>query len=260
MAHYDRAAKVKVEVEIAKLIIQRYVERRDEGIARGTVWNAASRNVISMSLDGDDIDKLYGALRYSQLVPIVFPRWRLRVYVSSAVLNDTSASGPRVLRILAKKLENSGVEVLRVRGLTATRVPSPLWAYLVADDVTVDRFIVRDSDTRPMDREVAALEDWLTANSSSAAFYCIRDHPLHTGRPLTPGLVGGRPTLLSNVTSVSFRRLMRGHQTVESFLRDSIWPIVRGKHVYQSVAKNNNGKIYSLGLGAKQHYYLCDLG
>ena len=226
VAHYDRAAKIKVEVEIAKLVIHRYIERRQQGASSGIVWNAASRNIISMSLDGDDIDKLYGALRYSQLVPIVFPRWRLRVYSSSAALNETSSH--RVLRVLIKKLENSGVEVFRVRGLTAERIPPELWAYFVADDTEVDRFIVRNSDTRPSDREAAALDDWLQTNSTVKALYCIRDHPLHAAQSLVTGLVGGVPQLLKNATGSTFRKLMREHKSVVDFLHNTIWPLLKG--------------------------------
>jgi len=226
VAHYDRAAKVKVEVEIAKLVVQRYIERRQQHASHGTIWNAASRNVISMSLDGDNIDKLYGALRYSQLVPIVFPRWRLRVYASSAALNATGSN--HVLRILVKKLENSGVEVFKVRGLTAARIPPDLWAYLVADDTEVDRFVVRNSDTRPSDRESAALDDWLLTNLTIKALYCIRDHPLHAAQSLVPGLVGGVPRLLLNATGTTFHKLMRGHKSVAGFLHNTIWPLLKG--------------------------------
>jgi len=225
VAHYDRAAKVKVEVEIAKLIVQRYIERRQQGASRGTVWNAASHNIISMSLDGDDLDKLYGALRYSQLVPVVFPRWRLRVYASAVALNSTDSH--RVLRILVRKLENSGVEVFRVRGLTAARIPPELWAYLVADDSEVDRFIVRNSDTRPSDREAAALDDWLLTNWTVKPLFCIRDHPLHAAQSLIPGLVGGVPRLLRNATVTSFHKLMRGHTSAVGFLQTTVWPLLK---------------------------------
>jgi len=226
VAHYDRAAKVKVEVEIAKLVVQRYIERRQQGASHGTIWNAGSRNIISMSLDGDDIDKLYGALRYSQLVPIVFPRWRLRVYASSLALNTTGSH--HVLRILVKKLENSGVEVFKVRGLTATRIPSGLWAYLAADDIDVDRFVVRNSDTRPSDRESAALDDWLLTNATLRPLYCIRDHPLHAVQSLVPGLVGGVPRLIRNATGTTFHKLMRGHESVVAFLHNTVWPLLKG--------------------------------
>ena len=226
VAHYDRAAKVKVEVEIAKLVVQRYIERRQQGASRGAIWNAGSRNVISVSIDGDDIDKLYGALRYSQLVPIVFPRWRLRIYTSSAALNTTNSH--HVLRILVKKLKNSGVEVFKVRGQTAEHLPSELWPYLVADDAEVDRFIVRNSDTRPSDREAAALDDWLMTNGTVKALYCIRDHPLHAVQPLVPGLVGGVPRLLRNASGTTFRKLMRGHKSVVGFLHTTVWPLLKG--------------------------------
>jgi len=226
VAHYDRAAKVKVEVEIAKLIVQRYIERRQQGAFHGIIWNAASHNIISMSLDGDDIDKLYGALRYSQLVPVLFPRWRLRIYASAVALNTTHSH--HVLRILVKKLENSGVEVFKVRGLTAARLPSELWAYLVADDSEVDRFIVRNLDTRPSDREAAALDDWLLTNSSVKALFCIRDHPLHAAQSLVPGLVGGVPRLLRNATGITFRKLLRGHTSAVGFLQTTVWPLLKG--------------------------------
>jgi len=226
VAHYDRAAKVKVEVEIAKLVVQRYIERRQQGVSYGTIWNKASRNIISMSLNGDDIDKLYGALRYSQLVPVIFPRWRLRVYAPSAALNATGSN--HVLKILVKKLENSGVEVFKVRGLTAVWVPPELWAYFVADDSEVDRFIVRNSNTRPSDREAAALDDWLQTNWTVRALYCIRDHPLHAAQSLVPGLVGGVPRLLRNATGSSFRKLVRGHKSVAGFLHSTIWPLLKG--------------------------------
>jgi len=226
VAHYDRAAKVKIEVEIGKMVIQRYVERREQSSGNGVIWNAASKNVISMSLDGSEVNLLYGALRYSQLVPVVFPKWRLRVYVSAAALNNTSS---RVLRILIRKLENSGVEVLRVRGLTAERVPPILWSYLVADDLDVDRFIVRDSDMRPTERELAALDDWMNLTvAASTPLYCIRDHPTHAVHELVPGLIGGIPRALHNATGTTFRKLMRGHKTTSDYLKMAIWPLLKG--------------------------------
>jgi hypothetical protein len=225
VAHYDRAAMVKIEVEIGKMVIQRYIERREKSADHGIIWNAASRNVISMSLDGDDVDHLYGALRYSQLIPVLLPKWRLRVYVSAAALNSTSS--PRVFRVLVRKLEISGVEIVQVRGLTAQRVPPVLWSYLVADDLDVDRFIVRDSDMRPTEREVAALDDWM-AESSSLPLYCIRDHPTHASQQLVPGLIGGLPRALLNITGTKFRKLMKGYKTPAEYLQTAIWPLLKG--------------------------------
>ena len=224
VAHYDRAAQVKIEVEIGKMVIQRYIERHEQSASRGIIWNSESRNVISMSLDGDDVNLLYGALRYSQLVPVLLPKWRLRVYVSATALNSTSSS--RVFRILIRKLENSGVEIMRVRGLTAERVPPVLWSYLVADDLDVDRFIVRESDMRPTEREMIALEDWMSMTLTKP-LYCIRDHPTHAVQELMPGLIGGIPRALLNATGTKFRMLMRGYKVPSEFLKNAIWPLLK---------------------------------
>jgi hypothetical protein len=251
VAHYDRAAKVKVEVEIGKMVIQRYIERREQSAGLGIIWNAASRNVISMSLDGDDVNHLYGALRYSQLIPVLLPKWRLRVYVSSAALNSTST--PRVFQVLIRKLENSGVEVLRVRGLTAQRVTPALWSYLVADDLDVDRFIVRDSDMRPTERELAALDDWMT-EASSIPLYCIRDHPTHAIQQLVPGLVGGVPQALRNITGTTFRKLMKGIKTPVEFLQITIWPLLKGNFIRDIISL-----LVALHLNFRTSYYCTNI-
>ena len=166
------------------------------------------------------LEPCYGSLRYSQLIPILYPKWRLRVYVG---LNSSS---PRVLKILVTKLENTGIEIIYLGNKTVSRLAPSLWRYLVADDMSVERFIVRDANTRPSERELAALEDWLQHDS---AFYCIRDHPSHAIKSLYPGLVGGMPALLRKVTGTTFRMLMKGFRSEDKFLQEAIWPKVE-KH------------------------------
>lgn len=216
VAHYDKASRIKVEVEIGKAVLGRYIDRK-KGVL-GSSWDKEMGNVISMSLYGNDVNLLYGSLRYSQLVPILFPKWRLRVYVAG---NGTES---RMLKILVKKMENSGVEVVRLRNKTSSRLPPSLWKYLIADDTSVKRFVVRDAMMRPSEREAAALEDWL---QHEAPFYCIRDHPTHATQPLVSGLTGGMPLLLRNTTGISLRKLMKGYKSEADFLRNSLWPRVK---------------------------------
>jgi len=42
--------------------------------AEGGGWDRSVTNVISMSLHGDNVDSLYGVLRYSQLLPVLLPK------------------------------------------------------------------------------------------------------------------------------------------------------------------------------------------
>ena len=48
--------------------------------------------------------------------------------------------------------------------------------FLVADDIFVDRFVVRDADSRPNAREWAAVQEWIESGYSA---HIMRDHPAH---------------------------------------------------------------------------------
>ena len=53
-----------------------------------------------------------------------------------------------------------------------------LWRFLVADNTSIDYFIVRDVDSRLNVRESFAVQDWIT-NHKEASIHCMRDHPSH---------------------------------------------------------------------------------
>lgn len=61
------------------------------------------------------------------------------------------------------------------------------WRFLVADDVRVDRFIVRDADSRLNARDAFAVLEWI---QSGVPIHSVRDHPNHE-RPMNGGLWGG---------------------------------------------------------------------
>lgn len=62
----------------------------------------------------------------------------------------------------------------------------------------VDRWIVRDSDSRLNPRERFAVEEWI---QSGKAVHTIRDHPNHE-RPLNGGLWGGTKGAVSGMNNL----------------------------------------------------------
>ena len=110
-----------------------------------------------------------------------------------------------------------------------------MWRFLVADDRTIDNFLIRDVDSRLSARDVAAVGAWLQTNK---AFHCIRDHPSHGQYAVSGGLWGGRPAKLKNIIKVSWASLMvRYHDSYlqdMSFLNDMIWPHMKTGHSYCS--------------------------
>ena len=94
------------------------------------------------------------------------------------------------------------------------------WRFLVASDPSVDRFIVRDSDSRLNPRERLAVEEWI---NSGLKIHSLRDHPNHD-RPLNGGMWGGLrgvlPDMKELVSEWSNRNLYQGDQ---DFLNRRIW-------------------------------------
>ncbi|KAK2144348.1 hypothetical protein LSH36_766g03157 [Paralvinella palmiformis] len=222
VVHFDKAERVGVEVEIGKGIIQRWVENMIKSKSPSSVLENRSSNVISMSLYGNNIDKLYGAMRYAQLAAVLYPNWRMRFYTRNFTIHDMNV--PKVLRIVVRKLELSGSEIIRLDDDFTSTVPPSLWHYLISDDLNVDTFIVRDTDMRPSEREAVILDDWL---KSKSAWYCMRDHPRHAPVALVPALVGGSPMLLKPLFSQSWKTMMFGYNSDVQFLNEVIWPVVK---------------------------------
>ena len=110
-----------------------------------------------------------------------------------------------------------------------------MWRFLVADDLSVDRFLVRDADSRLSGRDAAAVAAW---EDSGMPLQCVRDHPSHSGYALSGGLWGGKPALLQNILRRSWEDLMYGYRNEYlqdmAFLNDIIWPKFNKNHVYCS--------------------------
>ncbi len=95
------------------------------------------------------------------------------------------------------------------------------------DDPGVEYFIVRDADSRLIERDAAAVEDWIQTGKS---FHCVRDHPSHASSAVFGGLWGGRLPHLRELVRLPIVDLMKGikegyYEDVQ-FLTNMIWPKV----------------------------------
>jgi len=184
-----------------------------------------------MSLWGANPRYTYGALRNVQLLPVHFPGWTIRFYIERPRDDETTVFSPAPSRILSK-LSMLGAELVYVDA-ERSHIPPMMWRFLIADDMSVDAFIVRDSDCRINDRDFAVVSAWL---KTDYAFHCIRDHPSHAGYSVLGGLWGARPRRLRSFVSVPWRDMMMGYRTdyVQDmqFLSNAIWPLVQSHGAY----------------------------
>jgi len=172
------------------------------------------RNVISYSLYGDSQRYLEGALRNVVDASLLYPSWTCRFYVDESVpagvVDDLSALG---------------ADVRFVEGLPRGRF-GLFWRFLVCEDSSIDRYLVRDCDSPLTIRERLAVDAWV---SSAKHFHVMRDWITHTELILA-GMWGGVGGSLVGMEQ-RFRRYVGERfwsRTIDQqFLRECIWPTVR---------------------------------
>ena len=120
-------------------------------------------NVISFSLWGSAPFYAYGAMINLILSRTVYPGWTCRFYIDSAVppacvafLRDNGAE----LRHIEDEYPGVGL----------------FQRFLVMNDSTVGRFLVRDCDARLSAAEAGLVRQWI---DSEQPFHVVRDHVLH---------------------------------------------------------------------------------
>lgn len=93
--------------------------------------------------------------------------------------------------------------------------------FLIAEDPNVERFLIRDVDSRPSAREVSAVQDWV---KSDLNFHAMRDHPYHAVWMLG-GLWGAKGGVLKDVerSIKMFRRSRHPYTRTTQYGADQEW-------------------------------------
>ncbi len=175
-----------------------------------------SRNVIAYSLFGANPRYCETMVKNADVARDLFPEWTCRVYLDDSVPQHVGA-----------RLRAAGADVIDI-ARTAHRDIHPLmWRFLVVDDPTVQRFLIRDADSLLSEREQAAVHEW---QRSPYWFHHMRDYFTHT-ELLLAGMWGGCTGALQGVAE-SIRAFMarandRGRFVDQHFLRECLWPTVR---------------------------------
>jgi hypothetical protein len=192
------------------------------------------KKIISYSLWGDKRQYCVGALANAKMAGDLFPCWICRFYCADDV-------PPKIIQDL--RLE--GAEIIRKP--TSLGFMGLFWRMEVADDLDVERFIVRDCDSRPTPRDAACVKEW---EDSSESAHIIRDCESHGVVML--GATWGMKTSVLRDLDLSMIELMReywdpekptyeqnkfefekglGYGVDQHFLSLKIWPLIREHHL-----------------------------
>lgn len=172
------------------------------------------RGLVSFCVFGDDPNDIYyqGALKNAEMYLEFEPRYTCRYY-----LGRTAAAN------LAERLQ-------RFSNVSIIETPDPedqsatFWRFLAVKESRYDFYLFRDVDSRPIERERAAVHEWL---ESDKQFHVMRDHPYH-GAPILAGLWGVKSQGAQWIAGRLPGRL-RGnyYQVDQDFLKGNIWRLAR---------------------------------
>jgi len=180
------------------------------------VGEPSGDKVISFSLWGTRPFYLYGAMINLVLARTIYPGWACRFYVDSTVPQPCVAY-----------LRDNGADVRNI----ADEYPGvgQFQRFLVMNDRTIGRFLVRDCDARPTAAEADLVRQW---TDSGYPFHVVRGHILHNELMLA-GLWGGRTDC-----GIDIAELMRRHFTSgppakygydQTMLRRVLWALIRSR-------------------------------
>lgn len=185
-----------------------------------------SKKIISFSLWGDNHSYIAGAIANARLAPAIYPGWQCRFYCD-----------PRVPTGAQDELMGLGAEI--VAKPESDGFAGLYWRFeAMYDDPTVDRFIIRDTDSRLTPREADAVQEWI---ESGLPFHCMRDNPAHNIQILG-GMWGSRTFIIPE-----FKQLLadwvsdlkvdpanpkgKYHGSDQVFLCSVIWPYIKSCHM-----------------------------
>jgi hypothetical protein len=171
-------------------------------------------NALSFSLYGNAPKYNLGMIRNAELAPKVYPGWKVFVFID-----------PSVPPAITERLVDLGC-VLAGEDMN---VPPMMRRFLVADFPSVERFIVRDADSRISTMEADAVNEWIQEDT---IIHTCRAHPAHC-RPMNGGLWGAQwrrpnwaaPNMMDLIQTYldMIAQSYHGHDPDQHFINQMIW-------------------------------------
>lgn len=197
------------------------------------------KRIVSYGLWGQKTCYTDGAIRAVKENAIHFPDWKVRFYIDKKV-------NPEVIR----QLEGMPCEIV-MKDDEGNAGLGLFWRFEpMFDDPDIERFMVRDTDSVPSPREVAAVQEWI---DSGQPFHIMRDNPSHNV-PILGGTWAAKPGCVPNFKEMMeayMSRLKvhkqdnpRGnlHGTDQMFLSECVWPVIKNIHIAHDEFHHFSGK------------------
>ncbi len=191
------------------------------------------KSVISYSLYGNSPKYCEVAILNVKLAKSIYPEWKCRFYVDKTVPEE-----------VISRLKQENAEIIFVNQ-EQSEIPGTFWRFLVIDDESVDKFMIRDADSLLSYKEKAAVKEWL---NSGKYFHVMRDSRMHNELILA-GMWGGYNGVIKNIFGL-MKDYLKEDMDVnrisdQVFLRKRIWKtVIQSALVHDSYHLGEEGKPY----------------
>lgn len=177
------------------------------------------KRCISFCLFGDHPMYLHGAVRNAEMAKEFYPGWQTVFWVDQLTVPQETVD----------QIEQAGGQV---RLYSSKTDPNGMFVrFYIAEDKDIERFIIRDVDSRPCEREVNAVNAWI---ESSKDGHVMRDHPYHAVQMLG-GMWGAKGGVLKGISFAAkkFHRFktpysrQAAYGADQEFLSQWVWPRIK---------------------------------
>jgi len=167
--------------------------------------------VVSFSLFGSDPLYTVGAIRNSELMPIIYPEWSMWVYHDNTVPTE-----------VLQTLQNNKVKLIQLNGQGFYRA---MWRFYPCGDKNIEYFISRDTDSRISLRDRESVYEWMESGKN---FHIIRDHPVGHSWVVNAGMWGAKGGVINMEKIIDgFTNNPHDKFVDQIFLRDIIYPLTK---------------------------------
>ena len=182
--------------------------------------------VISYSLFNSLPQHTDGALKNAKLASQIFPGWIVRVYhdgtVPSHVVDSLAQRNVQLVNISAytSKIPYYLYKTVVLKGVKAPVIDKTAWNLFVAFDPTVERYIIRNADSKLTWRERPAVDQWI---ASGKWFHIMRNHSFHSNEIVPIGMWGGTHNAVPDIINLLHQyNTARNYSNLEDFLNKEI--------------------------------------
>jgi len=171
------------------------------------------KKVISFSLWGDNPNYNIGAIENAKLAQKFYPEFECWFYIHKETVPSCTI----------EKLTNLSNSKIIFKEGDLNRCKPMTWRFEAIDEPDVEINMSRDTDTRILEREKFAVDEWL---NSDKIFHIMRDHPYH-GCNILGGMFGTKKIPGLNWNSMLSNLHQSGYRDYDQeFLRYSIYPLI----------------------------------